>query len=234
MKYRTILLLNAVSLLEALVIKLLIDQKMIVCNLMGMDGIYDVVALVAVKNILTLGVYQMYFWPQRNYDPSKRIILQPTALDRWIPPIPQAYWIYSPLYYIAFNLAFLCLSDYKITMLNAWLMVMHASFWFLNFPTGIGKEFRERVRKAPMDKATRFVMNLVHDHDTEDNACPSMHCAFAMFVAIIIYPFYPHFAVLFPVLISLSCLVCKQHLIIDIMPGLALGGLHGWINMLMH
>ena len=59
MKYRTILLLNAVSLLEALVIKLLIDQKMIVCNLMGMDGIYDVVALVAVKNILTLGVYQM-------------------------------------------------------------------------------------------------------------------------------------------------------------------------------
>lgn len=59
MKYRTILLLNAVSLLEALVIKLLIDQKMIVCNLVGMDGIYDVVALVAVKNILTLGVYQM-------------------------------------------------------------------------------------------------------------------------------------------------------------------------------
>lgn len=80
---------------------------MIVCNLMGMDGIYDVVALVAVKNILTLGVYQMYFWLQRNYDPSKRIILQSTALDRWIPPIPQAYWIYSPLYYIAFNLVFL-------------------------------------------------------------------------------------------------------------------------------
>lgn len=234
MKYSTILLLNVVSLLEALVIKLLIDQGIIVCNLTGLNSIYDVIALVAVKNILTLGSYQMYFWAQRNYDPSKRIVVKPTVIDHCIPAIPQAYWIYSPLYYIVFNLAFLVLTDYKITMLNAWLMLMHASFWFLNFPTGISQEFRERVRGTSMDKATRFVMDLVHDHDSEDNVCPSMHCAFAMFITFIIYPFYPHFAILFPVLIVLSCLVCKQHLIIDIIPGLALGGLHGWINMLMH
>lgn len=234
MKYRTILLLNFVSLLEALLIFFLIDRDVVVCNLAGLNNLYDVIALVAVKNILTLGGYQMYFWPQRNHDPSRRILLRPTAIDRWIPAIPQAFWVYSPLYYVVFNLAFLSLTDYKITMLNAWLMLMHASFWFVNFPTGIVKEFREKVRSAPMDRATRFVMDLVHDHDSEDNACPSMHCAFAMFIAMIIYPFYPNFAILFPVLISLSCLVCKQHLVIDIIPGLALGGLHGWINMLMH
>jgi len=234
MRYHTILLLNVVSLLEALLIKFLIDQKIIVCNLIGLNSVYDVIALIAVKNILTLGAYQMYFWPQRNYKINRKILLQPTVFDRWIPAIPQAYWIYSPLYYIVFNLAFLALTDYKITMLNAWLMLLHASFWFWYFPTGISNEFRESIKNAPMDKATRFVMNLVHDHDSEDNACPSMHCAFAMFVALIIYPFYPLFAILFPIIISLSCLVCKQHLVIDIIPGLALGGLHGWINILMH
>ena len=234
MKYRTILLLNVVSLLEAIVISFLIDKGLLICNHIGLDSIYDVIALVAVKNILTLGGYQIYFWPQRNYDPKKRILLQPTVLDRSIPAIPQAYWIYSPLYYIVFNLAFLSLPDYKITMLNAWLMLMHASFWFLNFPTGIAQEFREKVRGAPMDKATKFVMDLVHTHDSEDNACPSMHCAFAMFIALIIYPFYPTLAIAFPLLISVSCLVCKQHLIMDIMPGLILGGFHGWINIAMN
>mmetsp|Transcript_10491 Transcript_10491/g.24309 ORF Transcript_10491/g.24309 Transcript_10491/m.24309 type:complete len:237 (+) Transcript_10491:2085-2795(+) len=234
MNYRTILLLNAASLLEALVIKFLIDWGFLVCNLVGLDNIYDVIALVAVKNILTLGAYQIYFWPQRNHDPKKKILLRPTTIDRSIPAIPQAYWIYSPLYYIVFNLAFLSLPDYKITMLNAWLMLMHASFWFLHFPTGVAEGFREEIRKAPMDKATRFVMNLVHAHDSEDNACPSMHCAFAMFITFIIYPCYPAFAISFPILISLSCLVCKQHLIMDIIPGLILGGLHGWINVAMY
>jgi hypothetical protein len=234
MKYRTILLLNLISLLEAVVIKLLIDRGLLICNLVGVNSIRDVVALVAVKNILTLGGYQIYFWPQKNHDSKKKIILQPTAIDRSIPAIPQAYWVYSPLYYIVFNLAFLSLPDYKVTMLNAWLMLMHASFWFLTFPTGIAKEFREKIRSASMDKATRFVMNLVHAHDSEDNACPSMHCAFAMFIALIIYPLYPTLAVAFPLLISLSCLVCKQHLIMDIVPGLVLGGVHGWINITMN
>ena len=85
-----------------------------------------------------------------------------------------------------------------------------------------------------MDRATRFVMELVHAHDSEDNACPSMHCALAMFIALILYPFYPSFAIWFPILVAFSCLVCKQHLIADIIPGLALGALHGLINLQMH
>ena len=234
MKYHTILLLNLASLLEAAMIKFLIDRELLICNLVGLESTYDVIALVAVKNILTLGGYQIYFWPQRNHDSQKKIVLQPTAIDRLIPAIPQAYWIYSPVYYAVFNLAFLSLPDYKVTMLNAWIMLMHASFWFLNFPTGIAKEFREEIRNVPMDKATRFLMNLVHAHDSEDNVCPSMHCAFAMFITLIIYPSYPTLAVVFPLLISLSCLLCKQHLVMDIMPGFVLGGLHGWINVAMN
>ena len=53
MKYHTILLLNIASLLEAVVIKFLIDRGFLVCHLIGINSIYDVIALVAVKNILT-------------------------------------------------------------------------------------------------------------------------------------------------------------------------------------
>ena len=233
--YRTILLLNIVSVLEALGIKLCIDHHIIVCNVVGgLTSNCAVIAFVAVKNLLTLGGYQLYFWVQRHHDPSRRIMLHSTAFDRWVPALPQAYWIYSPLYYVVFNLAFLALPNYNITVLNAWLMLMHASFWFLRFPTRVDPILREQVRHAPMDKATRLIMELVHAHDSEDNACPSMHCALAMFIALILYPFYPFFAILFPVLVVLSCLVCKQHLIVDIVPGLALGALHGWINLQMH
>jgi len=234
MKYRTILLLNFAALLEAFVIKFLIDQNIVVCNLPGLHGIRDVIGLVAVKNILTLGGYQMYFWSQNNHGTKKITTLRPTALDRWIPAIPQAYWIYSPLYYIVFNLAFLCLTNYGLALFNVWLMLLHGSFWFYNFPTSVVKEFREKIRSRPMDRLTYFVMDLVHSQDTEENACPSMHCAIAMFITFIIYPYYPSFAVLFPILISLSCLVCKQHLVVDIIPGLALGALHGSINAWMH
>ncbi len=234
MKLQIILLLNAVSVLEAWIVNFLIGQGLIVCNLVGIGSFYDVIALIAVKNLLILGMYQMYFWSQRNYDPGKKVSLRPSAVDRWVPAIPQAYWVYSPFYYAVFDLAYLSLKDYKITILNAWIMLMHACFWFLKFPTGIREEFRKRVRNAPMDNATRFVMDLVHDYDSEDNVCPSMHCAFSMFIAFIIYPFYPYLAVFFPTLIAFCCLVCKQHLIIDIVPGFALGGLHGWINMLMN
>jgi hypothetical protein len=77
MKYRTILLLNVLSLAEACLIKFLIGKGILVCNLSGMDTLYGVVGLVAVKNILTLGGYQMYFWPQRNYGPEKNDYYSP-------------------------------------------------------------------------------------------------------------------------------------------------------------
>lgn len=233
MDYRTILLLNLASLGEAFILNILLARGLVVCNMAGLNSIYDVIALVAVKNMLVLAGYQMYFWPQRNHDSGKKIYLKPTALDRWIPPVPEVFWIYSPLYYVFFSLAILCLEDYNITTLNAWLMLMHASFWFVNFPTGISQEFREQVSSVPADRLTKFIMNLVHSQDSGDNACPSIHCAFAVFLSFITYPFYPTLSIVFPLLVALSCLLCKQHMVIDIIPGFMLGGLHGFMNVIM-
>jgi membrane-associated phospholipid phosphatase len=129
-----------------------------------------------------------------------------------------------------FSLAILCLKNYNSTAFQAWLMLLHASVWFVYFPTGIKKEFREQVRNVPTDPITKFIMNLVHLHDSEENACPSMHCAFAVFLAFITFPFYPILSIAFPIVVALSCLFTKQHLMVDILPGFLLGALHGAIN----
>ena len=233
MNYRTILLLNLAGLVESLLLTYLVQQGWVACNIEGDHTLLNITALVAAKNMLVIGGYQMYFWPQRNHHAHKKIYLNPTAFDKWLPAIPAFFWIYSPFYYIFFSLAVLCLKNYNATAMNAWIMLMHSSFWFTYFPTGIRKEFREQIRQTPMHSITRLIMDLVHNHDTEDNACPSMHCAFAVFLAFVTYPFYPTLSILFPIIVSISCLLTKQHLLIDIIPGFLLGALHGFCNVLL-
>lgn len=233
MKYKTILLLNIASVIEAVMIKLAISHNLIICNIEGSTSLYGIMAIVAVKNIMVLGGYQMYFWPQRNIRHEKRRYLPVTFLDKYIPAIPELFWIYSPLYYIFFSLALFCLKDFNSTALNAWIMLLHSSFWFVYFPTSVKKEFREQIIRVPTDRLTKFIMNMVHTHDSDDNACPSMHCAFAVFLAFVTFPFYPTISICFPIIVSLSCLFTKQHLIIDIIPGFLLGALHGFINMVL-
>ncbi len=235
MPYRILLLLNGAALLEAFILHWGLTKGIITHNLSHQsESIYALVALVAVKNILLLGGYQLYFWTQHNHGARKNKVLRATALDRWIPAMPQLFWIYTPLYYMVFSLAFLVLPNYTFTVLHAWIMLLHASYWFFHFPTSVDPTLRIQIRKAPMDPWTRRLMELVHTHDTEGNACPSMHCAFALFVAIILYPYYPVWMTFFPFIIAFSCLVCKQHLVIDILPGLLLGALHGGIHQAIH
>jgi hypothetical protein len=232
MKYKTILWLNFAGLVEAFLLSFLIQRGLIVCKIEGdQHSILNIIALVTAKNMLVIGGYQLYFWPQHNHHAHKKVYLKPTAFDKWIPAVPALFWVYSPLYYVFFSLAVLCLKNYNSTAFNAWIMLLHASFWFTYFPTGVSKEFREQIRKVPTNKLTRFIMDLVHSYDTEDNACPSMHCAFAIFLAFITYPFYPVLSVAFPIIVSISCLLTKQHLIVDIFPGLLLGTIHGLCNV---
>jgi len=233
MSFFTIIFLCLVSILEGVVIFFLIEKKLVVCNAHGVSNLIDAISWVAVKNIIITGCYQIYFWPQNNYNPQKLKILKATKLDNWIPAIPQAYWIYSPFYYMTFSIVMLCVEDYKIIVTNGWLMLLHACIWFITFPTKIDKNFRKKINVVPCDKFTKYIMNMVHSHDSEGNACPSVHCAFAIFVTFIMYPFYPLYAVIFPVLVSISCLICKQHLIKDILPGIALGAFHGYLAIRM-
>jgi len=233
MKYKNIILLNWISIIESFFIKIFIDNGLILCNIKNINNIYDIISIIAIKNIITLGGYQIYFWSQRNFKEKNKINLKPTKIDKLIPAIPEIYWIYSPLYYLFFSITFLCLENYKTSILNAWIMVIHASIWFILIQTEIPKSFRIKIFKKKTDKLTKKIIKIVHFYDTEGNACPSMHCAFSIFLSLITYKYYNILiSILFPLIISISCLICKQHLIMDILPGFILGGIHGYINLI--
>jgi hypothetical protein len=233
MKYRSILYIHLASLGEAIVFKFLIDYELVVCVMPHLTSFYSIIAMLTVKNMLILGGYQMYFWPQKNHLQHRRKYLKPTALDKWIPALPYFFWIYTPLYYVFFSLAILCLPSFDTSAMHAWLMLMHSSFWFVYFPTSMPKEFRESIRRIKTDRFTKYITELVYAHDSEENACPSMHCAFAIFLACITFPYYPFLSIIFPILVALSCLFTKQHLLIDIIPGVLLGFLHGLMSVMI-
>src|SRR5690625_3219308 len=105
MNYRTILWLNLASIAEAFLTKILIDYKLVVCNMTeGLISFYSIMAMITVKNMLVLAGYQMYFWPQKNHKSYRKRYLQPTKLDEAIPAIPELFWFYSPIYYLFFSL----------------------------------------------------------------------------------------------------------------------------------
>ena len=233
MKYKNIILLNFISIIESFIIKILINNKIIICNTINnVNNIYDILSIIAVKNIIILGGYQLYFWTQKNSYKKNKINLKLTKIDKLIPEIPKLYWIYSPFYYIIFSISFLSLKDYKISILNGWIMMIHASIWFFWIPIETPKKFRKKIKNIKTDKITKKIINLVHQNDTKGNACPSMHCAFSIYLSFIIYENYNIFSIIFPFIIALSCLFCKQHLIIDIIPGFIIGAIHGLINLI--
>ncbi len=233
MSFGILLLINLACLLEAMIAHFLIQKGWIDVTVSGLNIFIEVLAFVALKNIVILGIYQLYFWPQRNVNEARVRVLKPSKLDKIIPAVPLAFWLYSPFYYLIFNLSFFCSKNYKIVIMNAWLMLLHACFWFKVFPTRLPKGFRENIKKKSMDRLTRILLNLVHDHDSEESAIPSMHCAFAVFASCSIYHCYPTLALVFPFVIAISCLLCKQHLVIDIIPGVLLGALHGGVYLFL-
>lgn len=59
--------------------------------------------------------------------------------------------------------------------------------------------------------------------DDRSNSFPSMHCSVATLTALHIFPSLGVAVFAFPGLIALSCLFTKQHFVIDIPAGIALG-----------
>jgi len=234
MNYKNIVLFHFISFAEAFIIKLFINNNIIICNFLKLIDIYSILSLIAVKNILFLGGYQIYFWSQKKIFFKKKKVLKLTVVDKYIPALPGMYWIYSPIYYMIFNLVFFFLQNYLISVLNVWIMIINVSFFFILLPTSIPFNFRKKIINIKTDFFTKIVVNLVHSNDLESNVFPSLHCAFSIYLSFIIYEFYDYFSIIFPFLIAFACCCCKQHLIVDIIPGFALGIFYSLINIIMN
>jgi len=174
--------------------------------------------------ILIVGVYQFYFWCQRNYVAAPRELK--LRVDEWIPYWPGWVWIYSCVYYpLILYLNFVLESSRQFTyvamsyMLLLWLQMA----FFVLFPVATPEHWRAyNLRRTLSERFLAYVQRF----DARSNSFPSMHTSVAMLTALHLLPHLGAAAFAFPVLIALSCLFTKQHYILD----LPAGALLGWLT----
>ena len=99
-------------------------------------------------------------------------------------------------------------------------------FWL--FPVSTPPHWRNiNPGKTPSEWFLQFVQKF----DQSSNCFPSMHVSVAMLTALHAMPVMGGWAFLFPVLIAISCIFTKQHYLIDLPAGAALGAFAYWLYL---
>ena len=175
---------------------------------------------------LIVGVYQFYFWCQRNHLTAPRELR--LRLDDWIPYWPSWVWIYSCIYYpLILYLNFVMESPRHFTHVAVSYMLLLGlqMAFFVLFPVTIPEHWRSFNRQRTLSE--RFLA-LVQRFDARSNSFPSMHVSVAMLTSLHLLPYLGVMSFAFPLLIALSCLFTKQHYLLDLPAGAALGWMvHG-------
>jgi len=183
----------------------------------------DRVVQLVISAFLIVGVYQFYFWCQRNHVAEPREFRLP--IDDCIPYRPRWVWIYSFLYYpviVAINWTVSSPRQYLYVALSYMLLLGFQMLFFLLVPVATPAEWRPRVvGRGRSEKFLAFVQSF----DGRSNSFPSMHTSVATLTALHLYPAFGPLVIAFPVLIALSCLFTKQHYVVD----LPAGALLGWL-----
>jgi len=171
--------------------------------------------------VLIVGVYQFYFWCQRNAVFEPRVLGH--ALDERIPFLPSWVWIYSFLYYpVILYVNIVIRSGEEFTRIAASYLVLLAlqSVCFLLFPVRTPPHWRSmNTGHGPAERFLLFVQRF----DAPSNSFPSMHTSVATLTALHLQGSLGAPAFAFPVLIGISCLFTKQHYIVDVPAGAGLG-----------
>lgn len=174
--------------------------------------------------ILILGGYQIFFWVQRHNSYFKTRVLK-ISLDDYIPFWPSWVWIYSFLYYVAIGYVLISVDSVEqaVTYIFGGIMLLLIqSLFFLFIPTVVPQnEWRTYTVHSLSTRYLKFIQTL----DNGRNCFPSMHCSLATYIGLILLPTIGAWAYLFIALIAVSCLLVKQHQILDIPPGIIVGWL---------
>jgi membrane-associated phospholipid phosphatase len=175
----------------------------------------------ALSVILIIGVYQFYFWCQRNPLAAPREFR--LAIDERLPYWPSWVWVYSFLYYpLILYLNFILPSPRQFThvAISYLLLLALQMTFFVLVPVTTPAHWRAFNRRRTLSE--RFLA-LVQRFDARSNSFPSMHVSVATLTALHMQPHLGAAGFAFPVLIGLSCLFTKQHYLIDLPPGALLG-----------
>ena len=181
----------------------------------------DYVINLILSVILIVGAYQFYFLTQRRPLRAARAFHSP--FDERMPYWPAWSWVYSFLYYPAILYLNLIATDARHFTLMAFsfilLLLMQMSFFYA-YPVSTPDHWRQLNQGVTLSE--RF-LRFVHKFDAPSNCFPSMHVSVAMLTALHALPSLGPTAYAFPALIAISCIFTKQHYIIDLPAGAALG-----------
>lgn len=178
----------------------------------------------AVVSVCVTGGYQLYFWVQRNRFRRPAICLKITLDDR-IPFVPEWIWLYSFLYYLMLGLTVITIQDLgegvQIIFGGLMLLVICCAIFYF-FPTYVPDTYR----KFEVNTLSTRYLTFVQSMDNDRNAFPSMHCALATYVGLVVMDLPiigTWIGITYIGFIVVSCLLVKQHVIADTLGGLALG-----------
>ena len=183
----------------------------------------DRIIQLVISVFLIVGVYQFYFWCQRNHATPPREFRLP--IDDCIPYRPRWVWIYSFLYYpviVAINWTVTSPRHFLYVAISYMLLLGFQMVFFLLLPVATPVEWRTGV--TGRGRSEQFLA-FVQSFDARSNSFPSMHTSVATLTALHLYPNVGPMVFAFPVLIGLSCLFTKQHYVVD----LPAGALLGWL-----
>jgi membrane-associated phospholipid phosphatase len=172
---------------------------------------------------LIFGVYQFYFWCQRNPLAATRRF--DTPWDERIPYWPAWSWVYSFLYYPAIvylNWTVSSPRHFNHVAMSFFVLLAGQMVFFVLFPVETPPHWRSINQGRSLSE--RF-LQFVHRFDAPSNCFPSMHVSIATLTALHASTTLGEAALMFPVLIALSCVFTKQHYIADLPAGAALGWL---------
>jgi membrane-associated phospholipid phosphatase len=170
---------------------------------------------------LIFGVYQFYFWCQRHPVVACRRFTG--TLDERIPFRPRWAWIYSFLYYPAIvylNWTVTSPRHFNHLAMSFFILLVGQMAFFVFFPVETPSHWR--TLNAGRTWSEKFLL-FVRKFDAPSNCFPSMHVSVAMLTALHAQTQLGPVVFLFPVLIALSCIFTKQHYLLDLPAGAALG-----------
>lgn len=168
-----------------------------------------------------------YFHLLRN--PRHEPFVMPlTALDAAIPFAPAALWAYLSLWFYVGIPPGMMLTVRELLRYGFWagaLCLTGLAFFYL-LPTAVP------APALPIDVAQHRAFALLQGVDAAGNACPSMHVASAVFSALWLQrllgemraqPWLQGLNVVWLLLIVYSTVATRQHVVLDVLAGVALG-----------
>ena len=158
------------------------------------------------------------------------------ALDAQIPVLPWSAWVYFSLWF------FICTPLALMMDRSVMLYYLYGSLTLSIIGLCIFYLYPTMVPAWDIDWSLYPTLEFLKNSDNAGNACPSLHVGFATFSGgwlvwlvrrIGLSPLWAVLATLWGVLIVLSTLTTKQHVLIDVIFGFILGAFVFWMNAMV-